>query len=226
MGHYTYLALMLGTLAYPLAQSFEHRITFYKKWKHLSLGLLVNGAIFIVWDYFFTKAGIWSFNPAYHLGLNIAGMPFEEWLFFLLVPFACMFIYEVLEYFFPQDYLKEAAKPIALTLIILYLVIALSNLDRTYTLLNYTMGALVIIGHILVFGFSRISRFFFMYAVHLIPFSIVNGILTYLPVVRYNNEENLGIRIGSIPIEDFTYSMTMLLIVYSFYIYQKPRIGN
>tara|TARA_B110000196_G_C20528882_1_gene379059 strand:+ start:71 stop:250 length:180 start_codon:yes stop_codon:yes gene_type:complete len=42
----------------------------------------------------------------------------------------------------------------------------------------------------------------------------VNGILTGgitgMTIVSYNNFENLGVRIGTIPIEDFGYAFTML----------------
>jgi lycopene cyclase domain-containing protein len=51
----------------------------------------------------------------------------------------------------------------------------------------------------------------------LIPFFIVNGILTGSfiedQVVWYNNDENLGIRIGTVPIEDSVYAFTMILTV-------------
>jgi lycopene cyclase domain-containing protein len=50
----------------------------------------------------------------------------------------------------------------------------------------------------------------------LIPFSIINGILTGSfidqPVVYYNDAENLGIRLGTIPIEDIGYAFSMLLM--------------
>lgn len=60
------------------------------------------------------------------------------------------------------------------------------------------------------------GRFYVAFGVILIPFLIVNGILTGSfidePVVWYNNEENLRIRIGTIPVEDVFYGMLMLLI--------------
>jgi hypothetical protein len=46
----------------------------------------------------------------------------------------------------------------------------------------------------------------------LIPFFIVNGILTSLPVIWYNNQATLGIRIGTIPVEDFIYNGGLLLL--------------
>jgi lycopene cyclase domain-containing protein len=48
----------------------------------------------------------------------------------------------------------------------------------------------------------------------LIPFFIVNGILTgsfiEVPIVSYDNLENLGIRLFTIPIEDIGYAFSML----------------
>jgi lycopene cyclase domain-containing protein len=50
----------------------------------------------------------------------------------------------------------------------------------------------------------------------LIPFFIVNGILTGTgineEVVWYNDEENLGIRLLTIPVEDIFYAFSLILL--------------
>jgi lycopene cyclase domain-containing protein len=67
------------------------------------------------------------------------------------------------------------------------------------------------------------SHFIISYLIHLIPFLIINGILTAIPVVIYNNDENLGKRIYTIPIEDTVYALTMLLGVVSIMEYLREK---
>jgi lycopene cyclase domain-containing protein len=59
--------------------------------------------------------------------------------------------------------------------------------------------------------------FWLAMAVTFIPFIVANGILTGLPVVLYDDRQNLGIRAGTIPIEDFLYSFAMLLLAFSMF---------
>jgi lycopene cyclase domain-containing protein len=58
--------------------------------------------------------------------------------------------------------------------------------------------------------------FFFSYLVMLIPFFIVNGILTGTgleePVVWYKPEEIAGIRMLTIPVEDVFFGMLLILL--------------
>lgn len=69
-----------------------------------------------------------------------------------------------------------------------------------------------------------LSHYYITYLVTLVPFFIVNGVLTSLPVVSYNNAENFGIRLFSIPVEDTAYLMGMMLIVFMVYEKLKARI--
>ena len=50
-----------------------------------------------MWDVKFTEAEIWTFNLDYVTGYGYQGLPIEEWLFFLCVPYAGLFIYEAMK---------------------------------------------------------------------------------------------------------------------------------
>jgi lycopene cyclase domain-containing protein len=223
MEKYLYLLLNLLTLSYPLIRSFEHRITYAKKWYGLFPAILITGFLFIVWDHWFTIIGVWEFNPRYILGIYFFDLPLEEWLFFLTVPFACIFIYEVLNYFFPKDYFQKAMKPLVFVLIPVFIILGFIHLDKWYTTVNFFFAALVLFVHYFYFKNTILGKFCFAYMVSLIPFLLVNGILTGSfieePVVIYNNSENLSIRIFTIPIEDTVYSFSLLLMNFSIYQY-------
>ena len=43
--------------------------------------------VFIPWDIIFTINEIWGFNPDYLKGAKILSLPYEEWLFFICIPY-------------------------------------------------------------------------------------------------------------------------------------------
>lgn len=227
MGNYLYLAVNLFAVSFPLIRSFEPKIRFVSKWGALFPALAITAVFFLIWDHWFTVIGVWEFNPRYLLGIYIFQLPIEEWLFFITVPFACVFIYEVLIYFFKKDIFQPFGKPVVFVLIPALLFLAFLNLDKMYTSVNFFIGALALGIHWLIFKDKYLGRFIFAYLVHLIPFIICNGVLTGgltdEPVVIYNNAENLGIRIWTVPIEDTVYSMTLLLMNVSLFEFLRKR---
>lgn len=228
METYYYLGLMLFTISYPLAQSFEHRIQYHRQWFALFPAIGIMAAVFVVWDHWFTVQGVWGFNDRYLLGIYIWELPIEEWAFFIFVPFACMFIYEVLIYFVKKDIFKSSANFIQLSLAGLLFIGGIIFWDRMYTGVNFIFAASVLVVHFLIFKNRHFGRFFMAYLVSWLPFLLVNGVLTGSwidePIVWYNDAENLGIRIGTIPVEDSVYNLGMLLMVTT--VYEKIRAGK
>lgn len=209
----TYLIINVLTIFVPMLRSFEHRINMVSKWKALFPAIFVVGFIFIVWDILFTQMGVWGFTEEHLIGINIFGLPLEEMLFFLTVPYACLFIYEVLNYFTKRDFFGAFARPLFLLLSGLLLVLGLLYIQKWYTSVTFLLTA----GWLLFLVWRNpawLGRFLLSYLVALIPFFIVNGVLTGTgldnPVVWYNDAENLGIRLGTIPVEDIIYGLLLL----------------
>ena len=224
----TYLIINVLTIFVPMLRSFEQRINMVSKWKAIWPAIFLVGLIFIAWDVVFTQMGVWGFTEEHLIGVNIFGLPIEEMLFFLTVPYACLFIYEVLNYFIQKDLLGSVARPFFLVLALTLVIVGFLSLDKWYTSVT-----LLLTSAWLVFLSWKnpvwLGRFLLSYLVVLIPFFIVNGVLTGTglenPVVWYKNSENLGIRLGTIPIEDTIYGLLLLSGNVFFYEFFAARLS-
>lgn len=192
--------------------------------------ILIMAFIFIAWDAVFTNIGIWGFNERYLCGINILKLPIEEWLFFLTIPYASVFVYDCIKYYFPDLRMKEAGNIIAIFLGIILAVLAILNLGKHYTYITFISLALTLF-LLVVRKADFLGRFFISYLIVLVPFFIVNGILTGSwisePVVWYNDNFNLDFRLWTIPVEDTFYGMLLILGNVALYEYfQKQFISN
>jgi lycopene cyclase domain-containing protein len=212
---YTYLLINFCTVIIPLIFSFHPKIRFTERWKHFFIANVPVSIFFILWDHWFTASGVWGFNSRYVTGINFFGLPFEEILFFICIPFACVFTYHCLTRFFNLEWNKRLTDVMITVLIIFLLTMGFIFRERLYTAIT-TFSASIII--LLAYRINKklISRTLSVYVILLIPFIIVNGILTGLitpePVVWYDNDENSGIRLLTIPAEDIFYGMEMFVI--------------
>lgn len=212
---YLYMLLNLGSLSIPFLFSFHPKLKFYKKWKSLFLAISLTMLIFIPWDVIFTQNGFWGFNETYFLNLRILELPIEEWLFFICIPYACAFTHYSLIYYFPNVKLGlSVTKWISFILIGFLAIVALFNYNKWYTLINF-IYAIVLIPIVVRTNVALLRKYYLTFLVMLIPFFVINGILTGSfienEVVWYNANEILGIRLFTIPIEDTIYALTLLL---------------
>ena len=210
-----YLLLNLGSISVPFLYSFHPRLQLYKRFMWIFISILLTMVIFIPWDVIFTKHEIWGFNDTYFLGAKFLSLPIEEWLFFICIPFACVFTHYALLLYFPNLKLnRQVTKVISIGLITLLLILAVVNYDKWYTVINFSL-AIPLTFIVYNYNTKLLQHFFLTFLVMLIPFFIVNGILTGSfitdQVVWYDNTQNLGIRMGTIPVEDSIYAYTMIL---------------
>jgi lycopene cyclase domain-containing protein len=212
----TYLIINISAVAIPILLSFDRRVGFYKLWKYVIPSITITAILFIFWDIAFTRLNVWSFNPVHVGSVKIFGLPLEEIMFFFTVPYASIFIYEVLKVYVKHDYLKNILNFIVPSIVLALIVTAFIYHNRLYTFYSCTSLSVVFILLQYVLRVSFLGRFFMAYGVIIIPFLLVNGILTGSfidePVVLYNDQENMGIRIFTIPFEDVIYGMLLILL--------------
>lgn len=210
-----YSTLLLASFAVPFLASFDSNLKLHKRWNVIFPSIFVVAVFYIIADIYLTKLGVWGFNPNYHSGVLWFGLPIEEWLFFVVVPYASLFIHYTFQYYFPKIRLgKVQGRILTITLLILASTVMLWNLDKMYTLyISITLW--IALGFTFFDKSDAVNQFYLSFLIICIPFLVVNGILTGSlidkEVVWYNPSENLGIRVLTIPIEDFAYGFSLIL---------------
>ena len=209
---FAYLAILLVSVAAPLAFSLAGPWRAdAREWKRVLLSLLLAGPAFVVWDIFFASRGIWGFNPRYLLGPAAFGLPAEEIGFFVAIPFACLFIHRAVSARPGLAAPRAWLRPLWFSLAAAAFAAALSAAGKPYSQAAFGLAALLLVFHgIRLPEWS--GRFLITLAWHYLPFLLVNGLLTALPVVTYSPEAILGPRIGSIPVEDAAFSFSLLFL--------------
>ncbi|MGY5351456.1 lycopene cyclase domain-containing protein [Wenyingzhuangia sp. IMCC45533] len=217
---YTYLIIDISCILIPFIFSFYPKHAFYKEWKPFFLSCFTIALLFLVWDEVFTSMGIWGFNPKYLTGIYVGHLPLEEILFFICIPYACSFTFFAYQYLLPNKGTNIQLHKINYVLAMFLLGISILNYNRWYTFLTFLLTGIFL----LFLRQQKINLFYYYVSfITILPFFFVsNGILTgsFLqePIVWYNNFENLGIRMFTIPLEDTFYGM--LLIFSNIYLHQ------
>lgn len=213
----TYLIINILIIFFPLILSFEKNLTYYKKIPHLIFSILIVSTAYIIWDVFATKRGDWAFNPEHLLEIYFFGLPLEEILFFITVPYSCVFIYETVKFYLKEKQLR-INKNLFWFAALLFLVIAVVFNYQHYTFTVTIFTAIFFILAILIKPRLLNSyQFWLTMLISFLPFLIVNYFLTSIPVVTYNDAAFFGKRFITIPLEDFLYSFSMISLWILFY---------
>jgi len=226
MTHYTYLIVDLAAVIVPFLFSFHPKLHFHKQWASLFPAMMITAVFFILWDALFTAMHVWHFNQDYVLGLHIFNLPVEEVLFFFCIPYACLFSYHSIGTLWPQlRFNRRSSYIISWCLIVCCLLAALRFADRNYTMVTAAL-LFIFISYCGVWKrYDFMGHYYLSYTLMLLPFLIVNGILTGSwidePVVLYNPAEIIGLRIMTIPLEDVGYGA--LLIGLQTFLYERFR---
>jgi lycopene cyclase domain-containing protein len=225
-----YLWIDLLSFIPPFLFSFHPKLQLHKNWKSLIPSILLTAFAFILWDAYYTYLGVWGFNPTYLIGFYVGNLPIEEILFFICIPYACIYSYHCFKALMKSNPLFRVQRIVSCSIILFCSVFAIWHFDKLYTNVAFILLILVILFFEFIAKANWLSLFYFAYLFLLIPFLLVNGILTGTgidaPIVWYNPAEFVGFRILTIPFEDIFYGMSMLLCstgIYEYLLTQKLK---
>lgn len=218
-----YLLFNIIILAGPLFLSFEKKVRFAQKWKYALPSILVVLAPFVIWDILVTGKH-WWFNTNYTSGFKILELPIEEWLFFITVPFACLFIWEIFSTLLPRTDFPFAKFFTWLLLPLFFLGFYFVIIAKYYTgIVIIVFSITLLIDILLKTNVLRDKRVWFFMLIILALTLVFNFYLTARPVVLYETSVLLNFYIFTIPIEDFIYGLSLILL--NVIVYKKFK-GN
>ena len=228
-----YLLLDFIIIIFPLILSFKWKFKYYKFFKPLAASILIVGITYIIWDIIVTYRGDWFFNDEFLSGIYFPtkeiGLPIEEIMFFIVVPFACIFIYENLVYFI-KDKKIPFNKYFYVAIAVVFIILGIIYRNQDYTILSmFSCALFFILAPTLLPDLLKSRNYWFYILLSFIPFMIFNYLLTSLIVVSYNPAAIWGGdgawngRFFTIPIEDFFYNFSMLSFYLMVYLYFRKK---
>ncbi|MBN1780037.1 lycopene cyclase domain-containing protein [bacterium] len=195
----------------PLILSFDQTVRYVRYWKHAMMSIVIIMLPFLVWDMAVTGRH-WHFNPRFVLPVRILGLPVEEVAFFMTVPFACLFIWQIIVTHRSSETVRNGRLLACFCLAAILSAVFFLIAGKTYTgLVCAALGLTVILDRLLntrILNQRRTGRYLLILTGLILVF---NGYLTARPVVLYEPGAVTGIRIGTIPLEDFGYGFVLIL---------------
>lgn len=205
----TYLLINAAIIVLPLCLSFIPPFYFYKKWRQVFLAIFMVATLFIVWDIWATASGHWSFNTEHVSENHFINLPIEEVLFFITVPYSCLFLYSCLEFYWGKQKIKLSRWWwLGISLATMIGSIVFWNREYTAFVMFLTSLSFFALWAQRVKEVAKSQVVYMMIGFDL--FLIFNYLLTSIPVVEYNPEAITGWRVLTIPMEDFFYNWLLL----------------
>lgn len=212
-----YLIFNLIIVAGPISLSFIKDVYFFKKWKYVFVAIMPVFVPFFIWDALVTGRH-WWFNTDFISGFYILGLPIEECMFFISVPFSVLFVWEIFAVKTGNRIAPQLKKVKFVLLMLPAIGVILWMMGKEYTaLVLLTLGIVGLVDWTLKTEIlARPNTYVYLSIVFILNL-IFNGYLTARPVVLYNVEYQLDFRIFTIPVEDIFYGFALLLLNTSIY---------
>ena len=168
---------------------------------------------FVIWDISVTGKH-WWFNESYTIGLPVLKLPLEEWLFFITVPFACLFIWQILVTTQPRKSLAYSSRIfLSAAIIILGMGLVTLKIGKIYTsLAAFAVSGSIGLDFLLKTKILSQPQTIWYLSIVTLLMILFNGYLTARPVVLYDPAYQLNLRFLSIPVEDFIYGYALILL--------------
>ena len=110
LGHATYLALMAACLLVTLPLELVLKAGVYRRPRRWLAAVAPVFLVFCLWDWLAIRRGHWSYSSTYLTGVELAGVPLEELVFFVVVPTCALLTYQAVARLLPAPARRGAQR--------------------------------------------------------------------------------------------------------------------
>lgn len=103
MDRYQYLILMGACLVLTLPLEFVFGARVWRRPRALLAALIPTLVIFVIWDLIAIARDHWDYNPQYVTGWELASLPVEELVFFIVIPICGLLTFEAVRRVLGRD---------------------------------------------------------------------------------------------------------------------------
>lgn len=205
---YIFLYLNVFLLLIPFALALDKKVFI----RSLIVPSIIVTIIFSETGVFFAGLKVWTFNPAYLVGITYRQLPLEMYLFYFTFSFACLGIYNYLNNKFPKNDLQKYSLSLSNLLLGLMVAMLFFAYTKWYTVIIFAILFLALLYIEYKNQLRFMYKFYRAFVVCLIPLYISFGILCNVPIISYNAAETVDVNLFNIPLENHFYLMAMLLL--------------
>ncbi len=218
--NYIFLTILLLIFLAPLFYMVTGKLGFRQKLRYGMPAIFISGLVFLLWDIRFTQVGVWSYDSDFTLGIFFKGLPLEQWLFYLVIPCAGLLVYEMIKTRLHTSKADNILMGAGLLVAIGLAVIAYTYRVRVYTFFCALFTAVYLGYTIFRKQFKpHLAPFFLTFLILLVPYFLLNGILTWNLAIVYHQEQVLNLWLWMVPVENFVFLFLLLLINCTVYEY-------
>lgn len=207
------LILMLIVAFIPLLFKSANRTRIFSKLKYFVPAIIFSSAVFIIWDNRFTQLEIWNYNPDFFSGKEIFNLPWEKWLYYIVISWVSLFVYEWVKIKFSHLKIDNVSLAIGLFLLVVFGLIAFLSRQKVYTFFTFFLLAIY-------FGYTifrnrfkgHLTHFFISFLILLIPYFALSVVMVKLPVISYSYNFTLPLRLLQVPVENLVSFFLLLFI--------------
>jgi hypothetical protein len=222
--NFWYLLILLALAGVTLFLFIKKSIVLITEFKYMLPAIIFSGAVFVMLNIRFLESGIINYNANYLIGKYIFNFPLEEWLFLLIISLFSFSVYILVNVKFDNFDKPGFFQSLS---VILVLAFAFEAWTSRQKLVPFFIFFLLVI----YFGYTlfrrrfntHLTKFYISYVLVAIPFFLIKAFLNTLPVILYNNEHTLGIRLINMPVEEFGTLFLLMLINITIFEYLRDN---